>query len=323
MAVNPPLVSVVIPTYNRARFLRRAIESVLNQDHPGKEVVVVNDASTDETEREIAPWAQTHGVVWLRHKSNRGISAARNTGIRASRGAYLVFLDSDDYLLPGRLSSHVEVLERQPDLMWAYSDHWIEHNGQRQPPTFSVRSYRPEGKVFELLLLETNGFQLQVMTTTLRRSVVEEIGGFDETVICAEDLDFALKVAKRYPIAYVPNADCVWVEHDTRTKHTLRNRVESWLKVFDRHVASLDVSDGNRKELRRDVKALRRRILNVPHDEAYMHLVAGRREDARVRIWQAIRIRPFRPKNYAYLLFTFLPSSVYQVTRRFKQALWP
>jgi glycosyltransferase involved in cell wall biosynthesis len=321
--MSPPLVSVVIPAYNRARFLRRAIESVLSQDHPGKEVVVVDDASTDETEKEIAPWARAQGVVWIRHESNRGASAARNTGIRASRGAYLVFLDSDDCFLPGRLSSHVEVLERRPDLMWAYSDHWIERDGHRQPPTFSVRSYRPEGNVFEPLLLETNGFQLPMMTTTFHRSVVEEVGGFNETVFCAEDLDFRLKIARRYPIAYIPSADCVWVEHDARSKHTRRNRVESWLAVVDRHVASLDVSGGNRKELQRKVKALRRRVLNIPHQEAYMHLVAGRMEEAHNRLRQAVRLRPFHLKNYAYLLLTFLPPSVYTAARRLKQALWP
>jgi glycosyltransferase involved in cell wall biosynthesis len=144
MDVNSPLVSVVIPTYNRASFLRRAIESVLSQDYPGKEVVVVDDASTDETEKEIAPWARDQGAVWVRHESNRGESAARNTGIRASRGAYLVFLDSDDYFLPGRLSSHVAMLDRRPDLVWVYSDHWMYKDGRLQPPTFSRRRSRFE-----------------------------------------------------------------------------------------------------------------------------------------------------------------------------------
>ncbi|UCF80059.1 MAG: glycosyltransferase [Acidobacteriota bacterium] len=321
--MNPSLVSVIIPTYNRVRFLRRAVESVLSQDYPGKEVVVVDDASTDETEKEIAPWARAQGVVWVRHESNRGESAARNTGIRASRGDYLVFLDSDDYFLPGRLSSHVAMLDGRPDLVWVYSDHWMYKDGQLQPPTFSVRSYRPEGNVFEPQLLETNGFQLPIMTMTLRRSVVEEVGGFDESIFCAQDLDFRLRIARRYPIAYIPNADCVWVEHDARSKHTRHNRMESWLRVVDRHIAFLDVSGDNREEVRRKVKALRRRVLDIPHEEAHMHLVAGRMEEARGRLRQAMRIRPFRLKNYAYFLFTFLPPSVYAAARRLKRALRP
>src|SRR5829696_2931566 len=105
-----PLVSVVVPCYNQARFLGEAIESVLAQSHPLFEVVVVDDGSTDDTS-EVA--ARYPGVRLVRQE-NRGLSGARNAGLARSRGEYVVFLDADDRLLPGALEAGVERLGANP-----------------------------------------------------------------------------------------------------------------------------------------------------------------------------------------------------------------
>lgn len=114
------LVSVIIPCYNQARFLGEAIESVLKQSYPHFEVVVVDDGSTDNTS-EVA--SRYPGVRCIRQK-NLGLAGARNTGIRRSRGSYLVFLDSDDRLLPSALEVGLKHLKAHPECAFV-SGHWM------------------------------------------------------------------------------------------------------------------------------------------------------------------------------------------------------
>lgn len=106
-----PFVSIVIPTYNRARFLGRLVRSVLNQTYKNFEVIVADDASTDDT-AEIIKTFKDDRIRYIRHESNAGAAAARNTGIKASRGEYVAFQDSDDEWLP-------EKLEKQ--MAWRFS----------------------------------------------------------------------------------------------------------------------------------------------------------------------------------------------------------
>jgi glycosyltransferase involved in cell wall biosynthesis len=319
-----PLVSVIITSYNRARFLRRAIESVLAQDYPAKEVVVVDDGSTDGTETEIAPWARAQGVVWVRHETNRGEAAGRNTGVRASRGDYIAFLDSDDYYLPGRLSSHIKVFEQHPDAVWVYSDYTTVGEEGQQDPNAYKSSFHPSGWVFEHLLLETQGFRLPVTTVTFQREVFYELGGFDAKLHFAVDLDFWLRVAMRHPLVFTPEVGAAFFNHKGCMSRAMPAgmRASSWCKVLDRHASSPALPEDRRKRLQREIKALRRRVLNIPHEEAYGHLTAGRRAEARTCLWHAIRRFPLRLKNHVYLLFTFLPPSTYAMARRLKRIVW-
>jgi glycosyltransferase involved in cell wall biosynthesis len=114
-----PVVSVIIPTFNRARFVVEAIESVLAQTFAALEVIVIDDGSTDETARVLAPYGER--IRYLRTE-NRGISAARNTGMRAARGQYIAWLDDDDLWLPEKIAIQVEVLARYPAAVLVSTD---------------------------------------------------------------------------------------------------------------------------------------------------------------------------------------------------------
>ncbi len=107
------LVSVVIPAYNCAAYLPAAIESALNQTHPMVEVIVVNDGSPDNTDEVIQPYLDR--IIYI-HQENRGLSAARNAGFRASQGEFLCFLDADDMLMPDKFERQLEVFVRDPEL---------------------------------------------------------------------------------------------------------------------------------------------------------------------------------------------------------------
>ncbi|MFW6180555.1 MAG: glycosyltransferase family 2 protein [Spirochaetota bacterium] len=194
------MVSVVIPTYNRAHFLERAVQSVLSQSHAAVEVVVIDDGSEDSTPELLARMAVRHpaGILNCRRIAHSGVSRARNQGIACSRGEWICFLDSDDYWLPRKLERQLAYLSRNPGYRVCHTDEvWIR-NGVRINPGRKHRKW--EGWFFEpslqLCLISPS-------TVMLHRSVLEEVGGFDESFPVVEDYELWLRVTARYPVGYL------------------------------------------------------------------------------------------------------------------------
>jgi glycosyltransferase involved in cell wall biosynthesis len=207
-----PIVSVIIPTYDRADVLPRAIDSALDQTLSDVEVVVVDDASSDDTESVVTSYDDPR-VTYLAHATNRGGSAARNTGIEAATGDYIALLDSDDEWAPTKLERQVETLERRSD-EWiaAYCGTTILDDGETTDLWESVKSVvgrhdRREGAeggeelVAEILLenLHTSAGS----TLLVESDVVDRIGGFDESFERYQDTEFLIRVLKRGKLAYV------------------------------------------------------------------------------------------------------------------------
>jgi glycosyltransferase involved in cell wall biosynthesis len=194
LTASDGLVSAIIPCYNQAHFLGQAIESVLQQDYPHFEVIVVDDGSTDNT-MEVAAWYPGVRIIRQEHQ---GIAAARNRGIRESSGSYLVFLDSDDRLLPHALGVGLKYLLDEAKCAFAFGNYReIATDGSLlstpQPITVEKDSYR------QLLL---SCYVHTPSTAIFRRTVVEKISGFDSNVSFAgaEDYDLYLRIAKEFPI---------------------------------------------------------------------------------------------------------------------------
>ena len=144
-----PLVTVIIPTFNRASVVGRAIRSVLRQTFPNWELLVVDDASTDGTEREVRSYSDKR-VKYIRHTQNRRISAARNTGIRAAQGGYVSFLDDDDEWLPEKLAKEVEVLRNSdPEVGLVYTGKTVYDEHGR---VLQVRMPTLSGWVYDAML---------------------------------------------------------------------------------------------------------------------------------------------------------------------------
>lgn len=189
-----PLLSVIIPTYNRAHTLPRALDSVLAQRHPVDEVVVVDDGSTDCTVELIQ---HRYPQVKLIQQQHRGVSAARNRGISASCGEWIALLDSDDEWLPHKLEKQLALLSQQPEQKIVHSDEiWIR-NGVRVNP---MNKHRKQGEwMFKACL------PLCVISPSaaiIHRSVFAVVGQFDETLPACEDYDLWLRITCRYPVLY-------------------------------------------------------------------------------------------------------------------------
>jgi len=185
-------VSVIIPTYNRAWILREAVDSVLKQDYPEFELIVVDDGSTDATADLLAGYGARLQVF---RQPNRGVSAARNTGIRAATGSLIAFLDSDDFWLPGKLAEQAAYFAAHPRRMICQTEELWIRNGVRVNP--GQRHRKPSGDIFERSL------ELCVVSPSavmLRKGLFRQVGLFDERLPACEDYDLWLRVASRWPV---------------------------------------------------------------------------------------------------------------------------
>jgi glycosyltransferase involved in cell wall biosynthesis len=186
------MISVVIPCYNQAHYLGEAISSALDQNYQNIEVIVVDDGSTDGTAEVAGRYSQVKCI----RQANRGLAAARNRGLEASRGEYVVFLDADDRLAPGAIAVGTGWLDSHPDCAFV-SGHYnlIDAEGWPMPhmasPCAEADHYRA--------LLRRNYIGMPA-TVMYRRPVLEIVKGFDTSRRACEDYDLYLRIARRFPV---------------------------------------------------------------------------------------------------------------------------
>jgi glycosyltransferase involved in cell wall biosynthesis len=190
--ITDPLVSVIIPTYNRGWIVRDAIESVLGQIYADFELIVVDDGSTDRTPQILDDYGDKLRVI---RQANQGVSAARNHGISESSGPLIALLDSDDIWLPKKLSVQDDFFKRNPAALICQTEEiWIR-NGLRVNP--GKRHRKPSGMIFERSLELCLVSPSAVM---VRRELFEKVGLFDESLPACEDYDLWLRVGCRFPV---------------------------------------------------------------------------------------------------------------------------
>ena len=223
---GPALVSVVIPCYNQAHFLGEAIESALAQTYPQLEIVVVDDGSTDNT-REVA--ASYLGMRYVR-QANQGLAAARNTGLRHSTGAYLVFLDSDDRLLPQAVEMGLHQLQTHPECAFAAGHvNLIARDGSPLPTPGPT----PLGTDHYVDFLRNNRIWT-LGVVIYRRSVLAAVGEFDPSENAAADYDLSLRIARRYPLCIHDEVVLEHRRHDANMSAQVALNAHSEITVLRR-----------------------------------------------------------------------------------------
>jgi glycosyltransferase involved in cell wall biosynthesis len=197
----PAAVSVVLPTYNRAWCLARAIESVLRQTYRALELIVVDDGSTDDTPDVVSAFSDPR-IRYIRLARNRGAGAARNVGVRHATGRLLAFQDSDDEWLSANLELHLSTFEAcAPEVAVVYSDmHRIHRDGRvryhRSPTLVPGRLIDPVTRFYQVC-------SLGIQSTVIRRECFEAVGGFDEALPALEDLELFIRLSKRYRMRHL------------------------------------------------------------------------------------------------------------------------
>ncbi len=220
------MVSVVIPSYNREKLITRSIASVLNQTWQAFEIIVVDDASTDDTARVVAGINDSR-IRYIRLEENKGAGGARNVGVDAAKYDYIAFQDSDDEWLPTKLEKQMEkMFEQGADYGMVYCRFGGKKRGSEErfifPPYQNFPKEVLSGEMLQRLLRQ-NMIGTPVML--LKKACFDAVGGFDERMRCLEDYEFALRFAARYRIGFVD--ECLLEVH--KEENSVGTKVGPWL----------------------------------------------------------------------------------------------
>jgi glycosyltransferase involved in cell wall biosynthesis len=191
------LVSVIIPAYNAVRTIERTLKSVQNQTYTNLEIIVVDDGSTDETPLLIQRLADLDHRIKLLRNANGGVSSARNYGIRSARGEFIAPLDADDLWHPEKLAKQVTAMRDSIGAIYC----WSRVIDDQDRVLYDLAPCSLRGDVYTALI--TTNF-LHSSTLLIRRSSIEEVGGYDQTMSYCEDFKFNLELAERYDFDLIP-----------------------------------------------------------------------------------------------------------------------
>jgi glycosyltransferase involved in cell wall biosynthesis len=212
-----PAVSVILPTYNRAALIERAIRSVLHQTYEDFELIIVDDGSTDATRREVER-VDDPRLRYVRLEENRGAGAARNVGLRNAAGRFIAFQDSDDEWLPAKLKQHMEVFETgAPELGVVYSDmNRILCDGttryHRSPTVVPGVLINPSTRFYQVCMLG-------IQSTVIRRECFAHAGDFNEAFPALEDLELFIRLSMRYQFHHLQTPLVKYYETDGLSKN--------------------------------------------------------------------------------------------------------
>lgn len=215
MGIN---ISVIIPCYKQGHFLAEAIDSVLAQERDDVEAIVINDGSPDDTESVARSYGDR--IVYI-YQENKGLAGARNTGIRASRGKYIAFLDSDDIYLPGTLTKLYNYLESHPDTALVCGDVYY-YNGKERTGLFSKGMGQP--RCPENFRWEMAVYCPPANTVMVRREVFDHVPPFDENLRnAAEDWLMWVRIARLYNMAYIDEPLALYRQHSESSTHNVES----------------------------------------------------------------------------------------------------
>lgn len=307
-----PLISVVIPSYNAARFVNQAIDSVMQQTYSPIEIILVDDGSTDDTAQRLAALGNRIRYV---HQVNGGLSKARNRGIREARGELVAFLDADDKWLPEKLQKQWEMLRADPDLKFVHTDVFdlIETTGEVVHEDRNGRRFTGD-----CYLEFFRGNVIIPSTVLVTRSCLEQIGHFDEAIRGAstQDMDLCLRVARHHRFAYVDEPLVLYRMHPDNASRNRRMMLED-----EYFVLAKALRDDPELAGRIGPRDVRDRMSKLAFGAGYANIDLGDLSRARRYLRAALRYAPFAPRTWAYFVSTLLPIGARRELRSIKQRM--
>ena len=292
-------VAVVVPCYNAASYLARALDSVLAQTYTNFRLCVVDDGSTDETARLLRGYAEYGSCV---RQQRSGAAAARNRGISVCKERYIAFLDADDYWLPTKLERQIALLEQNPGVGLVCSDCATIEGRKNIGSYFSNTKVPKTGRLFELLTRECFIF---TPTVVVRRACMEEVGLFNESLEVSEDFELWLRIAARWDVAVVPEVLAV---RETRPEGlSLSTRRETYL---ENGIAALENVKSVCEGLAlKEFLALQKAIAQRYYVYGSYLLSDGHRTESRTQLAKALQRWPPHARAWVKYALTFLSAT--------------
>ena len=317
-----PLVSVIIAAFNSGRFIRPAVSSILNQTYPRLELVIVDDGSADGTPDILKSLAG--GRVKILTQPNRGISAALNAGIAASCGELVAFMGHDDVSYPARIARQVEYLKCHGDCgLLGTQFEAIDDTGAVLGPHLVPLTH--EDIVDEL---RTRGNCIGSPSIMVRRSVLQDVGGFRGEFDFAEDYDFILRVSESWQVANLPEMLLEWRRLDTGVTNAHSSRQDALARAARecarRRLAGLpeDMEACVRDALRSTAPERKREGSRERWTSAYLvwgvnYFSLGQRQRAIKALLNSLRLNPFQLRAAVFVALALLPRRTGTWTRSF------
>lgn len=290
-----PRVSVIIPTCQRPIPLRRAIDSVLAQTFQDFELIIVDDASDDSTGHVVKSVPDTR-IHYIRHNTNKGGSAARNTGVKNARGEYLAFLDDDDEWLPEKLAAQCEVLDHSPaEVGVVYTGYFrIDRVSGK---IVSQRIPKKKGDLYDALHLENClGSTSSVL---VRKECFEKVGFFDESLPSFQDYDMWVRISKYFQITYVNRFLLKYYIHEIK----ISSNPEKFGVGIEKMMAKLGSDSG----------VLRKNFSTQYCKLGLLYSLNGHPQKGRQAYAKAIKLCPFSIKPFVGYCLSFLGAKVFQI----------
>jgi len=221
-----PLVSVVTASYNMEQYVCKAVDSVLGQDYPNIEIIVVNDGSTDDTRDRLAIYDNDDRVTVI-HQQNLGQTVAKNKGLAAARGEYVGFCDADNIWLPEKLTRQVPLLQSRPKVGVVYGNiALIDGDGKPLP---HPKTKRYSGRITAKLLVDNF---VTFNTTLVSRHLLEEVGGFDEDLRMAIDYDLWLRISLDHEFLYLDQPLVEYRIWGGQMSHRTGERMDNFFRLL-------------------------------------------------------------------------------------------
>ena len=208
-----PLVSVIITSYNREKYIRQCVESVLSQDYPNLEIIVVDDASVDKSPKILESYGDK--IKYIRQEKNRGIGPTLNRGFHNAKGDLLIYLDCDDFYLPGKISLSVQKLVADSSVSMVYTDYVVidaQGNPIKEIKLDKLSSQTKEGFTRAMIML--TGGALFGSNVMVRKECFEKIGYFNKNIICCHDYEMWFRLLKAgYRFGRIPKTLFAYRQH--------------------------------------------------------------------------------------------------------------
>ena len=345
--MKKPLVSIVIPTFNRAYCLPKTLQSVLDQTHKEIEALVVDDGSSDETGEIVRRLAKVDKRVKYVRKENGGVASARNMGMQLAQGEYIALLDSDDLWEPWKLQLQVACMERAPETGMCWTDmramnekgevfnkrylrtmyssfKWftLDQLFSKSSPLEEIVPYLlPElqadntpqqlqfrtGDIYSQMV---TGSMVHTSTVMLRRSRMQEVGGFDEMFKpTGEDFDFHLRTCKAGAVGFIdiPTMTYMVGRPDQLTQSSSHLAIAKWfLFVVERELSQ------NRQNIHLPERLIKDVLAEAHEWIGYRHLLLYQTKEARLHLMESLKLKPLQPRTLRLLASAMLPENTFK-----------
>jgi len=301
-----PLVSIIIPVYNSSAYIADALRSALGQDYENKEIIVVDDGSTDSTPEILRSFPDQIVVLT---QLNAGPGAARNRGLKHASGTYIAFLDADDFWVPGKLRLQIDYLEQNPDIGAAYSNWLLWHadgEGRFVSPSLPCLNKptsivpKDSGWIYTSLLFEC---RLLTSAVVLRRSVMEQVGRFDEDLLRGQDYDYWLRLSRISQIHKLDHELVLYRIHGDNIAVKYSNQNYE-LMVVEKNVALCGLRGPDGKSVSK--KKLQRHLGQLCFSFGYWHCQRGTFRLARDALQKCLAYQPMHFKGWVYFVICLI-----------------